>query len=116
MARLHRRHLVTVEHARVSNQLFRSLTSLLQFAFYYCNNYYFNHNNRTPDVDEREVPATFSLKTLRETIATIPSGEVDLIVTNFPHNPTGFLPTVIELGGLVEIARSLDCFLFNDEM
>jgi len=57
----------------------------------------------------------FSLDALRRTVASSPKG-VSLIVVNFPHNPTGFVPTALELGGLVEIARSLDCYLFSDEM
>jgi len=66
--------------------------------------------------------ATYSLTTLRALIQNHLSGDdkpskrIDAIVVNFPHNPTGFTPTTLELGSLVEICRSHDCFLFGDEM
>lgn len=39
-----------------------------------------------------------------------------LIVVNFPHNPTGFLPTPTEFSRLVTLARSQGIWLFSDEM
>jgi aspartate/methionine/tyrosine aminotransferase len=39
-----------------------------------------------------------------------------LLVINFPHNPTGFLPTRSELDALIRIARSKNIYLFSDEM
>lgn len=39
-----------------------------------------------------------------------------LIVVNFPHNPTGFLPTFGEYAEIVELARSRGAYLFSDEM
>ena len=39
-----------------------------------------------------------------------------LIVVNFPHNPTGFLPTQAEFEAIVEIARKHGAWLFCDEM
>jgi len=39
-----------------------------------------------------------------------------LIVVNFPHNPTGYLPTPEEFAGLVALASDLDVPIFCDEM
>lgn len=39
-----------------------------------------------------------------------------LIVVNFPHNPTGALPTKDEFGKIVDIAKASDAILFSDEM
>ena len=42
--------------------------------------------------------------------------ETRLIVVNFPHNPTGSLPTQAEFRRVVEIARACGAHLFCDEM
>jgi aspartate/methionine/tyrosine aminotransferase len=39
-----------------------------------------------------------------------------LLVINFPHNPTGFLPSRSELDALIGIARSKNTYVFSDEM
>jgi aspartate/methionine/tyrosine aminotransferase len=39
-----------------------------------------------------------------------------LLVVNFPHNPTGYLPTRGELEALIEMARQRNLYLFCDEM
>jgi len=39
-----------------------------------------------------------------------------LIVVNFPHNPTGFLPNLDQLKGIAEIAKRNGAWLFCDEM
>lgn len=39
-----------------------------------------------------------------------------MLVVNFPHNPTGFLPTRAELSEIVERARERGVWLFSDEM
>lgn len=39
-----------------------------------------------------------------------------LLVVNFPHNPTGYLPTSAEFNRLIEIARQNGVALFCDEM
>jgi aspartate/methionine/tyrosine aminotransferase len=39
-----------------------------------------------------------------------------LLVVNFPHNPTGFLPTHAEQQRIVEFARAHHLALFSDEM
>jgi len=42
--------------------------------------------------------------------------ETRLIVVNFPHNPTGYLPTRGELDAIIEIAAGRGIYLFSDEM
>jgi len=39
-----------------------------------------------------------------------------LIVVNFPHNPTGFLPSPAQLQQLMAVAAAHDCRVFYDEM
>jgi aspartate/methionine/tyrosine aminotransferase len=39
-----------------------------------------------------------------------------LLVVNFPHNPTGFLPSRAEFDGLIAFARHHGLTLFSDEM
>jgi aspartate/methionine/tyrosine aminotransferase len=39
-----------------------------------------------------------------------------LLVINFPHNPTGFLPSRSELDALIGLARSKNIYVFSDEM
>jgi aspartate/methionine/tyrosine aminotransferase len=39
-----------------------------------------------------------------------------MVVINFPHNPTGFLPDVDMIHRLVDIARSHNLIIFSDEM
>jgi len=39
-----------------------------------------------------------------------------LVVVNFPHNPTGFLPDRNVFDSLVECVRGRDAYLFSDEM
>lgn len=39
-----------------------------------------------------------------------------LIVTNFPHNPTGYLPTREKFLGILDIAKKNGLYVFSDEM
>ena len=39
-----------------------------------------------------------------------------LIIINFPHNPTGYLPSISEFQRIIDIARNNKLFLFSDEM
>src|SRR5690606_20431206 len=39
-----------------------------------------------------------------------------LIVINFPHNPTGYLPSRQELEAIVAVAERCGAYLFSDEM
>ena len=51
-----------------------------------------------------------------ESLESLVNSKTQLIIVNFPHNPSGFQPTSDELGKLVEIARANDCWLFCDEI
>ncbi|MBN2777017.1 MAG: aminotransferase class I/II-fold pyridoxal phosphate-dependent enzyme [Bacteroidales bacterium] len=44
------------------------------------------------------------------------SEKTKLIIVNFPHNPTGFVPNVTDLQKIVEIAEKYNIVLFSDEM
>lgn len=44
------------------------------------------------------------------------SAKTKLIIVNFPHNPTGFIPTIDDLNCIVDIARENDTVIFSDEM
>ena len=39
-----------------------------------------------------------------------------LLIVNFPHNPTGYIPTRADFNAIVSIARAKDVFIFADEM
>lgn len=39
-----------------------------------------------------------------------------LLIVNFPHNPTGYLPIAADWHRLVELARCYNLYLFSDEM
>jgi len=39
-----------------------------------------------------------------------------LLVVNFPHNPTGYLPLRAEFDAILDLARRHDAYLFSDEM
>ncbi len=42
--------------------------------------------------------------------------QTKLIIVNFPHNPTGYSPSLDEWQQIIEIARRQDIYLFSDEM
>ena len=42
--------------------------------------------------------------------------DTKLIIVNFPHNPTGYLPTKEDYQRIVDIARKNNIWLFSDEM
>jgi aspartate/methionine/tyrosine aminotransferase len=42
--------------------------------------------------------------------------QTKLIIVNFPHNPTGFLPTIDEFQAIIDIAQRHNTWLFCDEM
>lgn len=51
-----------------------------------------------------------------EALERLISSKTKLLVVNFPHNPTGFLPTEAEFNQLIEIAKKHDLYLLCDEM
>lgn len=44
------------------------------------------------------------------------SSKTKMLILNFPHNPTGFLPTREELDKIIDISRKNNVLLFSDEM
>ncbi len=42
--------------------------------------------------------------------------ETRLIIVNFPHNPTGYIPSKAEYDRIIELARSRGIYIFSDEM
>ena len=51
-----------------------------------------------------------------ETLETLLTPATKLIVINFPHNPTGFLPTEQEFTQLLELAERRGIWVYSDEM
>lgn len=51
-----------------------------------------------------------------EALDQLVTPETQLLVVNFPHNPTGYVPTPEEWDRLVEWAAARDLWLFSDEM
>lgn len=49
-------------------------------------------------------------------LAALVQPDTRLIVVNFPHNPTGSLPTREEFAKIVRIASACGAYLFSDEM
>lgn len=49
-------------------------------------------------------------------LSSLVSSRTKLIVVNFPHNPTGFLPTLEQLQSIINIARQHGVWIFCDEM
>lgn len=39
-----------------------------------------------------------------------------MIIINFPHNPTGYLPSLGDFNEIIKIARENDIYIFSDEM
>ena len=63
-------------------------------------------------VQDTEARWDFSLDCLKQLLK--PSTK--LLVVNFPHNPTGFIPTVEQWEAIVDLCKQRDIFLFSDEM
>jgi aspartate/methionine/tyrosine aminotransferase len=51
-----------------------------------------------------------------ETLEGLVTSHTRLVVVNFPHNPTGYLPSLDECRALVEIVARAGAWLFFDEM
>lgn len=51
-----------------------------------------------------------------EDIEELITKKTKILIINFPHNPTGFIPTYEELRYLIEIAQRNNIFIFSDEM
>ena len=44
------------------------------------------------------------------------TAKTKMLVVNFPHNPTGYVPDLEQFNRIIEIARSHDLYIFSDEM
>jgi aspartate/methionine/tyrosine aminotransferase len=51
-----------------------------------------------------------------ETLDSLVTSRTRLVVVNFPHNPTGYLPSLDEYRALIEIVARAGTWLFFDEM
>jgi aspartate/methionine/tyrosine aminotransferase len=51
-----------------------------------------------------------------EDLAEVTRANTKLVVVNFPHNPTGYMPTQSEFTALVEFVRDRGAYLLSDEM
>jgi aspartate/methionine/tyrosine aminotransferase len=49
-------------------------------------------------------------------LAGLVSEKTRLLILNFPHNPTGYLPSQSELQTIIDLARSKNIIVFSDEM
>jgi aspartate/methionine/tyrosine aminotransferase len=49
-------------------------------------------------------------------LSSLVTEDTRLLVVNFPHNPTGYLPTVSEFDAILDLAGRHDVWLFCDEM
>jgi len=44
------------------------------------------------------------------------TAETKMLIVNFPHNPTGYLPNPEQFNRIIEIVRRHDLYIFSDEM
>jgi aspartate/methionine/tyrosine aminotransferase len=51
-----------------------------------------------------------------EKLESLIQANTKMLVVNFPHNPTGFLPTQAEYDDIVALCKRHDLILFSDEM
>lgn len=65
-----------------------------------------------PNETKRGKPLVFDVSDLEKLVK--PNSK--LLVVNFPHNPTGYLPTQDEWRRIVEFAKKHNLYLFSDEM
>ena len=51
-----------------------------------------------------------------EALHQLTTNKTKLIILNFPHNPTGYIPSLGDYNKIISIARSKGIFIFADEM
>jgi aspartate/methionine/tyrosine aminotransferase len=51
-----------------------------------------------------------------EQLARMIQPSTKLVIINFPHNPTGYLPSKDDFRRIVELVKARDIYLFSDEM
>lgn len=61
-------------------------------------------------------PDELSMKFHISELKKLVTKETKIIIVNFPHNPTGYIPSADELNEIVSIARKHNTILFSDEM
>lgn len=61
-------------------------------------------------------PQGFHWRLPVEDLESLITPQTRLLIVNFPHNPTGYLPTRAEVDALVETARRHNLYLLCDEM
>lgn len=49
-------------------------------------------------------------------LETLLTDHTRLLILNFPHNPTGYLPSRDELDAIIQLARKRGAYVFSDEM
>ncbi len=71
----------------------------------------------TPNVSQWEIkPTATGWEIDINAFERLVKPETKLIIVNFPHNPTGFLPTPEQQQAIIDIAQRHDTWLFSDEM
>lgn len=68
--------------------------------------------SRAPEVLEGQAGWRLELDTLDRLVTS----RTKLVVVNFPHNPTGYLPTHSEWRSIIDIISRAGAWLFSDEM
>jgi aspartate/methionine/tyrosine aminotransferase len=61
-------------------------------------------------------PRTWRFDPARLRTLVAGAGRVAMVVVNFPHNPTGWLPTSVEMAEIAAVAQEAGAWLFSDEM
>ncbi len=51
-----------------------------------------------------------------ERLKALVNNKTKLIIVNFPHNPTGYIPSASDWDEIINIARANNLYLFSDEM
>jgi len=51
-----------------------------------------------------------------EDLEPLITSKTRLLIVNFPHNPTGYSPSLPQLKAMVDLAREHNIFIFSDEM
>jgi aspartate/methionine/tyrosine aminotransferase len=75
------------------------------------------HMVRWPLLEARERPnGSGTWKLDLDSLETVVTPGTRLVITNFPHNPTGYLPSHDEWQALIHIVQQAGAWLFSDEM
>jgi len=91
------------DHIVVLKPAYQSLFSLAEDRGLKVDAWTFKETARGWDLDLNELKSLINPKT-------------KAVVVNFPHNPTGFNPSLDMFKGLIEICREKNIYLFSDEV